>query len=323
MLFIDADPIQAADLARVDPEAVDVAGTLEIPLTGDGGIIPQATTEAADLLLAALQSFSNYPGGAGLSGNHMAAVYNTGTGAQQSRYKLYQVAVDNSDYPAMRSPIQTWMLYLTLALFYRSAANRKASDRYARKYEQYAQDTRLAWGRLQQKGIPVVLTCFPAPGAVYYPNAGIFGAGQVSAVSGAGSFAGTVSVRVCWVDTVNYDATKPDRGNAESGPSAAIPLDIPAGYLVRLDITKLTPPNGIPAPVGISSGTVPVAVAGGWNVFVSSDDSGVYYLQNSSPIPVATKTYTLAADPVTGTAVMRPGQYPISNVYFFDQINRA
>lgn len=291
-LFTDADLVTVAELSAVDSEieAIAAAETLS-----GAGIIGQAWEECADAVAGVLTARSD---------EWIDPVVATISG---SRVDLSQVVVSTST--RAMSSLRRWALYVALTLFYRAAANRKLTDRMVAKMERAELDARDAWGRLQRMGLGYVTAPLPAPGATREYGAGLFTSAALTTPTGGTSVATVVYyVAITWVDGSAY-VSAANRGNAESGPSAKLSCSVLATKTIAVSIAALTPPSGAAAPQSQNGRSVARRTATAWNVYVGISADRMY-LQNSTPIPVATTSYTLASDPVLSGYELWPGQVP-------------
>jgi hypothetical protein len=75
-------------------------------------------------------------------------------------------------------------------------------------------------------------------------------------------------------------------------------------------IAGLNPPNGqAPINVALGQGIVVPGNASGWNLYVGQSGQTLY-LQNSTPIPIATQVYTMSGAPTLSGYPLLAGQYP-------------
>jgi hypothetical protein len=337
MLIVDSDIIGASDLSRLDSEVGPVAKNANPPITvdGPGSICEQAWTECSQKILGAMQSYVSYPAQAGMPATHMAAVSNVGIPARtQPRVRLNQIVASDPNYSASQSPLQTWMLYNALAIFYRDASARLGKDRYEEKYKRYLSDADFKWRTLRNNGLPMCYQPLEAPGAKHAFRPGSWAASNVTGSAGGTNADGqTILVAITWYDASKYKSRlSPPNGdldpqhNAESGPSAQLPFVIQPNNLLTVGISTLTPPTGNPDPVGLAAGTWTPLNATNWNIYVGQPAAAnvppTLYLQEEG-IPIATKTFTLAADPVYTGPVLSPGQYPDLNLVFLNIAMRA
>jgi hypothetical protein len=322
-LFSDSDVItSAADLAQIDGEIGDVAGAESITVDGAGGIIRQAWAEAKNELLRAQQLYNTWYGASSLAGGGSWAVLSSSyTAASISRIKPSQIVV-GSAYANDVSSLETWLSYLALRNFYRAAANRKVKDRYEAKYIRYTGAAATAWGTLRANGLPIVFRPLECPGALHAVNAGTWGAANVTGVAGGSAGAALYDVAVTYVDQSQYLSTAV-KGNGESGPSALVAaFQLAASHYLSVSIAGLIPPAGVPDQVGIADGQVVPLNASGWNVYACVT-GGVPTLQNGSPVPIATLSYTFAGVPTTTGPALGSGQFPDRNLFFQRTLNRA
>lgn len=325
MLWTDQDPVTVNDLTAIDPEVSRVASAEEIVMDGAVGVLRLATEEAGSILEGKMISFGNYLSQFDVSANHMAAVFYTGGMAtQKSKMTLEQVVMNgrNSGY---RSELKLWVCHYALMVFYRAAMSRPNGDRYEHKYdrERWLLE-REFWPAMKRRGIPLVYRPLPMPGASQgfaTPNPETW---ALTSVAGAGtstaSFTGAVSF-VC-IDGAHYVApTNP--GNGESSPSVpSAPTTLTSGHVLQFDITNLHPSVATLSDFLRGRGyTVPLATTH-WNAYVA-DSNGIMWLQNSTPIAIATKTYTLSGNPVLTGYRAGLGQFPESFLTISDVVQRG
>jgi hypothetical protein len=286
MLYIDRDFVTSTDVNAIEPEASKIvtAHSLSYP-----AIMARAHSECGRTLESNMMAFG---AGGDVSGNHLAAVLNTGSATIGRRARLGQVIV-NSIRPGYDSTIHLWVLYSALRLLYQAAFSSKAVDRYEKKLQHYDKLAKSHWAELASIGVPVVSTPLPCPGAVHEPDAGVFNQDTLSESSGPGASGGAFHVAITYTATGYTSPT--DKGNAESAISAVAFVTITAGQVLKVDISGLTPPTGS-IQAGVTDTWLNMA-ATGWNVYVGTEPTKLY-LQNSSPVAIATTSYTLAADPV-------------------------
>jgi hypothetical protein len=310
-----------ADLIQIDGETAAVAAAEAITAEGAGSIIRQTWAEAKDEILRAQQMFNTWYGAASSAGGGAWAVLGTSyTAASIARVKPSQI-VAGSPYANDSSAVHTWLAYLALRNFYRTAANRKVKDRYDQKFQRYTAEAARVWGALRANGLPVVFRPLEAPGALHAVNAGTWSAANLSAVAGGSGADTAVDVAATWVDQSAY-LSPAVKGNAESGPSATATFTVPASNLLQVSIAGLNPPAGVAEPVGIADGMVVPLNATGWNVYAGVA-GGALTLQNAVPVPVATKTWTAAGALTANGAGLGGGQYADRNLFFQRTINRA
>lgn len=304
-LFTDGTFVTQADLAALDAEAFAVADVHDIDLSG---IIMRAIGEAVSEITSRVQaSGGGIYASSGISSTHLNAVLNTGlSGAINRPYFRMSNVVIHSPYHGLTSPLKQWVESKALAILYRSVLNRKVDDRFQDKFDRFVDQMEIYWARLLDVGIPVVYTPLPCPGAALEPNAGSW---LITETAGAGT-AGAYFVAITWTASGYVSAT--NKGNSESAPSSLLALTTTGTNVLVVNITGLNPPAGHPASIGYADGQTPYSVATGWNVYAGTSPTALT-LQNASPIPVATKTYTFAAAPATDGALVGDGQYPDIN----------
>lgn len=313
MLWTDGDFVTSQDLITLDSEVQDVASaetiTLDDPVTGNS-VIHRAIEEAGDRLMKYMQIFGGYLNSGSVSANHYAAVMNLGQpSVNRSKILRGQIVVTDLS-PYTWNVVKRWVAYWSLHVFFRDVANRTLKDRYRDKEERYSKESNtIHWDALRAAGIPTVRMPFPCPGAAWEPNAGLWSASNVTQVTGAGTQNGSYDVAVTWVDLMpGYYVSPTNNGNAESHPSASQTLALTSGNVIRVNIASLIPPNGSQHPATVPYAVVQYHAAGGWNVYAGVS-GGPLYLQNSTPIPVGTKTYTLTGDPLASGSTLGQGQY--------------
>lgn len=328
-LFTDSDIVTQADLLRVDGEIASVSANSSpiLLVEGPGSVCEEAWIDCQQQILAAMQSYVSYPAQTGMPATHIAAVTNVGVPARtQPRVRLNQIVASDSNYGVSRSAVQTWMIYCALALFYRNASARLGMDRYQEKYLRYRDDATTKWRVLRNQGLPMIYQPLEAPGAKHAFSAGSWSSANITGVAGGSGAAQNVVVAITWYDSSKY-TSQTSKLNGESGPSAQISFTIPANQLLKVDITSLIPPTGVADPVGLSSGTWTPLNATHWNIYVGLQVTApasqpTLYLQKEG-VPVATKTWTLAAAPTLSGSVLSPGQYQDLNLVFMNVAMRG
>jgi len=300
MLWTDAQFLTSADLLRVDSESTEVAAAESTPIDIDAGIIPLAIEECGTELYVQLQRFGGLLSNGQLSSAHLQAVFNTGSsGVNRTRILLSQIVVDGTNI----NVVKTWVTYKALRLLYRDCFARTKADRFVKKMEQYDKDIRTRhWPYVMAMGLPIVEKPLSCPGAIL-ERSGSWDDSNVTIVSQVGTRAATYFVVITYVDNSQYLGPQYGNGpgaanNGESFTSKPIQKVVSADTALKIDITSLYPPNGQP-----DSGQTALSVsypltATGWNVYVGTSDTGPFYLQNNTPLPISTKTYSLASDPV-------------------------
>jgi hypothetical protein len=151
------------------------------------------------------------------------------------------------------------------------------------------------------------------PGAYFERNSGSWSSANVTTVPGPGTLdtpvACDVLITYCDMSQANLYVDASRTNNAESDGSDTINVSMTAGNVLSVDISTLNPPSGAQHPSQMMVVVVSPLKATHWNVYVGMT-GGVLYLQNMAPIPVSTKSYTLAGDPVLSGYTFNGGQYP-------------
>lgn len=320
MLWTDGIFITIEDLQRVDGGVLQVATDEGIPITGNYSFIRGAIEEATQELQKMSVAFGGYLSTGDVSPNHTAAVLNIGLG-NAVRYKaLPSQVVVSGPAPFTSNHVKLWATSFALMYLYRNASNRTVKDRYESKMRYYKSeiDKRLARS-VMGLGLPLTIQPLAAPAATFERNSGSWTSANVTSAVQAGPTGGTFDVAVTYVNqgVLTNSGYTPDStkyvsylnpGNAESNPSTVQTVVVASGHVVHVDITSLNPSIGSQDPSQrILCVMVPLA-ATGWNIYVGTS-GGTLYLQNLTPIPINTKTYQLAANPVNNTLAMGIGQY--------------
>jgi len=318
-LFNDSDFVSSADMLSLDPEITVVSRAEGIPIDANG-IAAQACGETADKIMNDTQAFTGFMPPFALPYNQTAAVLNlVGPSVNRSRLSMTQVVVSNANPSetsiAKASPLKRYTVYRALELFFRAAYNRKLTDRYEKKMTYYSEEIRKKyWPRFYNLGAPIVFRPLVCPGALHEWNAGVWDATRVSGVTGTNANVDTdYHVAITWVDNTKY-VSPTLKGNAESAPSARQDIRILQNNVLAIDITPLNAPDGTnPLNVALGQGLITPGKASGWNVYVGPQ-GGTLYLQNATPIAIATKTYTLTGAPVLSGYQADTGQFPDANL---------
>jgi len=322
MLLTDSDIISQADFSVVDSEVVGVAANTKpaITIEGSGSVCELTWAECQQRILSAMQTYTSFPAQAGMAA-HQTAINSIGGYARtQPRIRVNQIVTNDTGYSVSQSCIKTWMLYQGLANLYRDAAMRMEKDRYEKRYELYRERALNMWRTLRTSGLPIVYQPLECPGAKHGFNAGTWSAANLSGTGVGINLAQLVYVAVTYYDSSKY-VSQTNKGNAESGPSAIVAFTIPLNKLLTVDITSLNPPTGVADPVGLALGIGTPLNATHWNVWVGSSASAMY-LQHEG-VPIATKTYTLAAAPVLSGTLLAQGQAQDSNLHMQNVVMRA
>jgi hypothetical protein len=321
MLFSDSDIVTAADMLQIDSEVASVAQSCNpsITLEGTGSICEQTWRQCGGRIQAAQQMYTSTLAAIGVSGGHQAAVNYIGLQARnQSRTRLNQVVASESQYGAAASGVQMWMAYTALSLFYRDASARLGKDRLQEKYTRYLTDADFQWRQLRQIGLPYVSQPLEAPGAKHGVAPGTWGAANVTMVPGAGT-AQIWQIAITYYDASRY-VSEANTQNAESAPSAILLITVSAASVMQVSIASLNPPTGVMDQVGLSQGPWMPLTATHWTIWAGAPAGPLY---RQAALPIATKTYTFAGDPVLSGAVLTAGQWPDLNLTFTSVIGRG
>jgi hypothetical protein len=315
-LFTDLDFVSSADMLALDPEIAKVAAAEAITIDTPAGIAAQACDEVGQKLLIESQAFTGFMPPFAMPYNQTAAVINlVGPTVNRSRITLNQVVVTGANPTetsvAKPSALKRYAIYTAIYLFYRAAFYKKTNDRYDNKRKMYEEEIRKKyWPRLFNQGIPICYKPLACPGAAHEWNVGVWDSTRVSAVAGTNvNLATLYDVAVTWVDHTRYQ-TPLLKGNSESAPSARVSgFSIPTSQVLRVDISVLNAPNGLnPLNTALGQGLVIPGIASGWNIYVGPQ-GGTLYLQNATPIPILTTSYTLPGAPVLSGYQADSGQY--------------
>jgi len=281
--------------------------------TGDGGVLRNAVEETSLEMSKILIAFGGYINSGDLTANHYAAVMNVGIGnSVRQKIGLQQVVV-SGDVPGQWNQVKEWAVYYALMTFYRNAFGRVENDRYEKRYTLYKdQISRKIYPTLQALGIPMVVRPLSRPAALFERNSGTWDSTNVALVSGSGTLTNSTSldVVVTYVDMsqANFYVSAAIPNNCESNPSDVITQQMATSEVLHVDITSLVPPTGAQHPSQQMLVVVSPLKATHWNVYVGLTGKTLY-LQNSSPIPIATKTYTLSGNPTFSGYQSGLGQY--------------
>jgi len=324
MLWTDRDFVRQADLAMIDGETPSVVTTEQLAIDGVNGLGRQACDECGRRLLDAAQSFGHMAP-PGISAPHIGALLNVwpvATPGNVPRFHLSQVCV-TSQQPGYMSHLKQWVTYYALQRLFRAAYARKVSDRFEKKATLYADELRSrVWPMVMNLGVPLVLSPMACPGALHEFGAGEWSeSGNLTTVASGAAAEGAYFVAITWVDDSKYKSAT-DKGNGESGPSEPLSFTIPASNVLKVDISNLTAPDGKHPKIGMAQGALTPLKATDWNIYVGSTADKMY-LQNSTLIDYATKTYTLAAAPILSGTLLDEGQ--VADVYhtIYQMLNRA
>lgn len=325
-LYTDNDCITAADLQAVDAECATVATaqTPPIALEGDRSVIRRAIEQCGSKIMAVSQTMTGYYVSAGMGLNHVMAVMNVGGfGLERPRFMLNQLVALDPD-PSKRE-FRIWLENMALHYLYRDAVARfgTQSDRYAMKMDLYRDEASSSWGRLCDRGFPVIISGYLAcPGAIREYNAGTWDSTNISA-TGSGSAETGHAYNVVITYTGSGYVSPTNKMNSESGPSAMAAIQVPSGKVISISITSLVPPTSTAPDLGIADGVTTRMAAAGWNVYVGLSNSTIIYRQNSTPIAIGTMSYTLVGAPVLSGAQPGLGQYSTINLTYAPLFKRG
>lgn len=320
-LFTDGEFISQADMQALDSEVNRLGAADGMSFTtaqgASNGILAQACDEMGRKIIADSQSVQGYMTPWAVPYNQAAAVLNaTLPSVNRPRISLSQVVV-SSVYPGYSSSIKQCTLYYALWILFRNALRRvasgKDSDRYQAKMMEYDSEIkRRYYPRFYNEGVPVVYKPLACPGATHEPGAGTFDTTRLSLTAGTNGLGTTTYyVATTWTDSAQGYVSSAAKGTGESGPSATVPISVTTNNVIQVDITPLKAPDGSgPANVATGLGLFIKGNATGWNVYVGTAATGPLYLQNATPVAIATKTYALAGVPTTTGAQMDVGQAP-------------
>jgi hypothetical protein len=314
MLWTDSIWITQDDLMRIDSEVVNVAAAEGVSLNGDNGLIRGAIEEASNELQKLIIAFGGYLNSGDLTANHLAAVLNVGIGNSiRQKALLTQVCVSGFT-PTSWNHIKQWAVHWTLRVFYRNVFSRTVNDRYEKKMNFFKDElVRRVTPTLFGLGIPIVLQPLLAPASYFTRNSGTWDSSNVSLVAGAGTLDNTnfCDVVITFVDQSqpNFYVSASTPNNCESDAPTRITQQMGTGNVLQVSIASLNPPTGGQDPATILVAVVAQLKATGWNIYVSSTPGGILYLQNSTPVPIATQTYTFSGDPVFSGFPIQQGQY--------------
>jgi len=313
MLFTDSYLITLDQMSALDGEVLSVGSTSK---ADPDAAIRNAWSECAQFLLARLQSYSGQLS-AGFYGNTVAI--STYGNANYPRARLSNVVATSWDYALSQSPIESWLLYSALYLFYRDASTRKVKDdRLSAKASVYLSEKKAAWSRIEANGVPIVINPIAAPGAIHEPGSGTWDATKVTITGVAGIPVISYDVAVTWVGNGGLQS---NTTNFESGPSERAVVQFSPGQTLTASIASLVPPTGnYGARTGYASGITTGQAALGWNLYVGFSGQ-MLTRQNTSVIPLTTSAVALT-NLFTGAPFMGNGQFPTQNMPFARQISR-
>lgn len=312
MLWTDSLFVTDTDLTRIDSEALSVASAEQIAVDGPNGIIRASIEDASNEILKKIISFGGYLNSGDLTANHLAAVLNVGIGnSVRQKIGLEQIVV-TGDVPGQWNWIKQWVVHLTLCNLYRNASSRTTNDRYKGRWDYFKDEMRRRFeANLYALGIPVVIMPMDRPAAYFMFNSGTWNYSNVSTVSGSGTLNNVnVDVAITYLDNSqpNFYVSPTQRNQSESDVSDLITTAMVTGNVLQVSLAGLNPPTGAQDPSQAMVVVVATHRATSWNIYCGPSGGGILYLQNSSPIPIATTQYTLAGDPVFSGPTQLLGQ---------------
>lgn len=306
MLWIDKQWITQASLEAIEPGVAQA--TSDSTAVNPTVLIPDTLDELAQEIQEHLYSFGGVIDVDGLGDAHMAAVMNTGGGSGRRHIPLDHVVVDDPDRGIPNSSLRKWTEARCFVAIYDAAAKRIEDSRWTEKADEWRVTAGDRW-RVARRGIPIVQSPLPAPGAWRLKDTGSFGATDITTSSAGGSWpAGTYYAAITWTGA-NYQSAAV-RSNSESAGCDAIEFTAVLNDSVTFSVENLNPPP--PVNQGILRSGIPWMIPTGWNLYVGSSVDDLR-LQNSSPIAIATKTLELTEVDLTGAKIGR-GQSPNGTV---------
>jgi hypothetical protein len=186
------------------------------------------------------------------------------------------------------------------------------NDRYEKRMLFYKDELlRRITPNVTGMGIPIVLQPLYAPAAYFTRNPGSWDSTNLSLASGSGTISATIDVVVTYVSqgAQNLFVSSANPNNAESDAPPRASLAMTPGKVLQVSIASLNPPNGVQDPSSVLVTVIAPLAATGWNIYAGVS-GGNLYLQTASPIPIATKSYTLPGDPILSGTSLSVGQYP-------------
>lgn len=312
MLWTDTIFVTSQDLLTLDSDVSNVAVAEGITLDGVNGSCQRSIEKAGFELLALNIAFDGFLAGGDVTPGHMAAVFNTGTfpSVQRPMIRLSNVVVDDANNPQAWSVLKRWVAYKCLAGFFSQAENSNMkTDRYTLKAERYGKESKwTAWPTFVRQGCPATWNPLYCPASMFEYNTGSWIAAAQSTV--ASTIGGSFLVALSYVDQSKYISAA-NTANAESALSAPISVAPTSQQVISWNIAGLNPPTGVSLDRDKTAAVITPGNATGYNVYVAvAAQPTTWFLQNSSPIPIATLTGALAGDPVLAIPAGKVGQYP-------------
>lgn len=325
MLLTDSDILTETWLNSLDPD-IGILTTKELtgipPIEGDNSIIRQTALHACHIIIENVQAFSGYltaPGAGDPAASFIANTYNTAL--DRSRISAHQVVAMEPE--PTRSLVAYWMQYEALFRFFRAIALRKADDRFAMKRDEYKAESKVAWQRLTNTGFPLQVSPLACPGALREYQNGVWSASNVTA-GGSGSHETGNTYQVAITYTGQPYVSWAKQNSAESAGSPLQTIQTAAGQTITVSIASLSPPSGLNPNLSNPDVLYSPMSATGWNVYVALAGGSPLLLQNLTPIPIGTASYTLPDAPVlTGGQTLGLGQPPSNYFAFLRTMSRA
>jgi hypothetical protein len=314
LLWTDGIFVQPEDLARIDSEVTAISTAEGITLSGDNGLLRGAVEEAASEMMKLIISFGGYLNSGDLTANHLAAVLNVGIGnSVRQKIGLQQIVV-SGDVSGQWSWVKQWVVFWALRTFYRDAFSRLGGDRYRVKMDFYKDELqRRVTPNLWALGVPMVIRPLARPAAKFERNVGTWDDSNVVVTPDVGTGANPTQfdVVVTYADMsqANFYVSANKPNNSESNPSDVVTVSLDSSQTAEVDITSLNPPTGYQHPSQVMVVVVSPLKATHWNVYVGLHGKTLF-LQNSSPLPISTKTFAIPANPILSGFSSDLGQYP-------------
>jgi hypothetical protein len=193
-------------------------------------------------------------------------------------------------------------------------------ERFALKMGLYGAEREKHFRTLINNGFPVVLSPMSCPGAIWDYGAGVWNTSNVTTVAGGSDSGNSYDVSITWCNLPTWQSTYNQNGG-ESGPSLVVNQAVAANQQLQINIGSLNPPTGLIQPaIGTAQGIYSPQQATHWNLYVGTTGQS-RYLQNVSPIPIATTSYTCVGPPSLIGFIQNQGQpaqydFTMMNVLF-------
>ena len=305
-LWVDGSIVTSGTLMQLDSKVMDVAKDSKIPLDGPNGLIEQNWVSVGQTLVEWMSS---------LTGDVMGsaqAIFLGMSSSDRGRYLLNQV-VTTWQWNSL-SPLGMFAARKALVLFWRrSVRTSSKADRFKAEQGEATEELSEARRNFWTSGIPVLSQPLPSPGAVFVPNAGVFGSNNVGAGPTPTLLSGPLAyqVAITWVDGSSYVGPL-QPFNCESGPSVTVAVGLNAGQSLQVSIAGLIPPGSVPYLGGVADGAYITRKATAWNIYAAPAGQPLV-LQNASPIPISQTTYEMLTVSSVGF-LLGTGQFAESNV---------